>query len=183
MQVFLKIFYVSFRGSETTEESRKTLQTFLDSSLRSEWQIYTQDSSLTLRMTVWCTTTPQPSAAPLTGSKISSLLGEGDHEVVERLYKNYLLSISSIWSQFNSSSLLLSRFAGMVKLSHFLAIILEIFHRVFLLYGENKSKNLINSSNWIFGISLFFTSQIRQLLTFGAGENAFAGTVLRYWTS
>ena len=33
-------------------------------------------------------TTPQPSAAPLTGSKISSLSGEGDHEAVERLNKN-----------------------------------------------------------------------------------------------
>jgi hypothetical protein len=57
---------------------------------------------------------------------------------------------------------------------------LEIFHKVFLLYGENKSKNLINSSNFIFGTLSFFTSQIKQLLTFGAGENAFAGTVLRY---
>ena len=42
-------------------------------------------------------TTPQPSAAPLTGSKksknqkISSLLGEGDHEVVERLFKKQWL--------------------------------------------------------------------------------------------
>jgi hypothetical protein len=57
---------------------------------------------------------------------------------------------------------------------------LEILDKVFLLYGENKSKNLINSSNWIFGNLSFFTSQIRQLLTLGAGENAFAGTVLRY---
>jgi hypothetical protein len=60
---------------------------------------------------------------------------------------------------------------------------LEIFHKVFLLYGENKSKNLINSSNEIFGTLFFFTSQIKQLFTFGAGENAFWGTVLRYWTS
>jgi hypothetical protein len=60
---------------------------------------------------------------------------------------------------------------------------LEIFHKVFLLYGENKSKNLINSSNLIFERLSFFMSQIKQLLTFGAGENAFAGTVLRYWTS
>ena len=29
---------LSFRGSETTEESRKSLKIFLDSSLRSEWQ-------------------------------------------------------------------------------------------------------------------------------------------------
>jgi len=32
-------------------------------------------------------TTPQPSAAPLTGSKITSLSGEGDREAVERLNK------------------------------------------------------------------------------------------------
>jgi hypothetical protein len=57
---------------------------------------------------------------------------------------------------------------------------LEILDKVFLLYGENKSKNLINSSNWIFGSLSFFVSHIRQLLTFGAGEKAFAGTVLRY---
>jgi hypothetical protein len=57
---------------------------------------------------------------------------------------------------------------------------LEIFHKVFLLYGENKSKKPTNSSNLIFGALSFFTNQIRQLLTFGAGENAFAGTVLRY---
>jgi hypothetical protein len=60
---------------------------------------------------------------------------------------------------------------------------LEIFHKVFLLYGENKSKNLLNSSKEMFGILSFFTSQIKQLFTFGVGENAFAGTVLRYWTS
>jgi hypothetical protein len=32
-------------------------------------------------------TAPQPSAAPLTGSKITSLSGEGDREAVERLNK------------------------------------------------------------------------------------------------
>ena len=37
-------------------------------------------------------TTPQPSAAPLTGSKISSLWGEGDHEVVERLSKIFSIT-------------------------------------------------------------------------------------------
>ena len=37
-------------------------------------------------------TTPQPSAAPLTGSNISSLLGEGDHEVVERLSKAFSIT-------------------------------------------------------------------------------------------
>jgi hypothetical protein len=78
---------------------------------------------------------------------------------------------------------LLLKISGITKLPHFLLIILEIFHKVFLLYGENKSKNLIKSSNLIFGTLLFFTNQIKQLLTFGAGENAFAGTVLRYWTS
>ena len=71
----------------------------------------------------------------------------------------------------------------MTKLPHFLVNILEIFHKVFLLYGENKSKNLINSLNGIFGTLFFLTSQIKQLFTFGAGEKAFAGTVLRYWTS
>jgi ABC-type transport system involved in cytochrome bd biosynthesis fused ATPase/permease subunit len=75
---------------------------------------------------------------------------------------------------------LLLKFSGITKLPHFLLIILEIFPKVFLLYGENKSKNLINSSNSIFGSLSFFISQIKQLLTFGAGENAFAGTVLRY---
>jgi ABC-type transport system involved in cytochrome bd biosynthesis fused ATPase/permease subunit len=75
---------------------------------------------------------------------------------------------------------LLLKFSGITKLPHFLLIILEIFPKVFLLYGENKSKNLINSSNSIFGSLSFFISQIKQLLTFGAGEKAFAGTVLRY---
>ena len=37
-------------------------------------------------------TTPQPSVAPLTGSKISSLWGEGDHEVVERLSKSFSIT-------------------------------------------------------------------------------------------
>jgi hypothetical protein len=78
---------------------------------------------------------------------------------------------------------LLLKFSGTTKLPHFLLIILEIFHKVFLLYGENKSKNLINSSNLIFGILFFFTSHIKQLLTLGAGEKALAGTVFRYCTS
>jgi NAD-dependent DNA ligase len=37
-------------------------------------------------------TTPQPSAAPLTGSEISSLSGEGDHEVVERLNNTFSIT-------------------------------------------------------------------------------------------
>jgi hypothetical protein len=78
---------------------------------------------------------------------------------------------------------LLLKFSGITKLTHFLLIILEIFHKVFLLYGENKSKNLINSSNLIFGTLFFFTSQIKQLLTLGAGEKALEGTVFRYCTS
>jgi hypothetical protein len=90
------------------------------------------------------------------------------------------MKISSSRFQSNSSSLLLLKFSGITKLPHFLLIILEIFHNVFLLYGENKSRNLINSSNEIFGILSFLISQIRQLLTLGAGEKAFAGTVLRY---
>jgi hypothetical protein len=90
------------------------------------------------------------------------------------------MKISSNLFQSNSSNLLLLKFSGITKLPHFLLIILEIFHKVFLLYGENKSKNLINSSNGIFGISFFLINPIKQLLTFGAGENAFAGTVLRF---
>ena len=93
------------------------------------------------------------------------------------------MKISSSCVQFNSSSLLLLKFSGMTKLPHFLLIILEIFHKVFLLYGENRSKNLTNLSNSIFGISFFLTSQIKQLLTLGAGENAFADTVFKYCTS
>ena len=37
-------------------------------------------------------TTPQPSAAPLTGSEISSLWGEGDREAVERLSKSFSIT-------------------------------------------------------------------------------------------
>jgi len=38
-------------------------------------------------------TTPQPSAAPLTGSKISSLWGEGDRKAVERLSKKHIFKL------------------------------------------------------------------------------------------
>ena len=37
-------------------------------------------------------TTPQPSAAPLTGSEISSLWGEGNREAVERLSKSFSIT-------------------------------------------------------------------------------------------
>ena len=89
------------------------------------------------------------------------------------------MKISSSCVQFNSSSLLLLKFSGITKLTQFLDNILEILDNVFLLYGENKSKNSINLSNGIFGILSFFVNHIRQLLTLGAGEKALAGTVFK----
>jgi hypothetical protein len=89
------------------------------------------------------------------------------------------MKISSSCVQFSSSNLLLLKFSGITKLTHFLDNILEILDNVFLLYGENKSKNSINLLNGMFGILSFFVNQIRQLLTLGAGEKAFAGTVFK----
>ena len=90
------------------------------------------------------------------------------------------MNICSNWFQSNSSNLLLLKFSGITKLTHFLLTILEIFHKVFLLYGENKSRNFISSLNAIFGTLSFLISHIKQLFTFGAGEKAFAGTVFKY---
>ena len=69
--------YAIFLQSDTIWKKYILVVLFIWLWIFAYWKIYKKRSQ----------TTPQPSAAPLTGSKISSLSGEGDREAVERLKK------------------------------------------------------------------------------------------------
>ena len=85
-------------------------------------------------------------------------------------------------SRDSSSNLLLNSSSGRKKVSHssFFWMILLILPRVFLLYGAYKFRNFSKSLKLQSSCWDFFRNFTRQLLTFGAGENAFGGTILRY---
>ena len=84
-------------------------------------------------------------------------------------------------SRDNSSNLLLNNSSGIQKASDsaFFWRILLILPRVFLLYGAYKFRNFSKSLKLQSSCWDFFRNFTRQLLTFGAGENAFGGTILR----
>ena len=91
-------------------------------------------------------------------------------------------SILDILSRVSSSSLFFHKDSGIWIVISFFANILLILLRVLRLNPETESKKIKSSLKSTGSIVFLGRSPITQDCTFGGGENAFAGTVLRYVT-